>query len=218
MKERNITITLDKAREWYNSENETLKNIALQAFNKNELTYNFKDITSFKIACEVLNLDYDDINSVIADIITFSGSKSSVAMFKFNIIRQALNLGQDLHLTKDPKDSCIYYPYNPFVDESSNYVNEFNAKSDENKQIKIIGKIKNKGVLYNVLGGTVILNSGHGVGCFSYGYKVGYGYLDSGFLGCASEEIAKHFGEYFGMLITEAKYGDLEDFEIVHSC
>lgn len=41
MKERNITITLDKAREWYNSENETLKNIALQAFNKNELTYNF---------------------------------------------------------------------------------------------------------------------------------------------------------------------------------
>lgn len=218
MKERNITITIDKAREWYNSENETLKNIALQAFNKNELTYNFKDITSFKKACEVLNLDYDDINSVIADIITFSGSKSSVAMFKFNIIRQALNLGQDLHLTKDPKDSCIYYPFNPFVDESSNYVNEFNAKSDENKQIKIIGKIKNKGVLYNVLGGTVILNSGHGVGCFSSVYKVGYGYLDSGFLGCASEEIAKHFGEYFGMLITEAKYGDLEDFEIVHSC
>ena len=36
-----------------------------------------------------------------------------------------------------------------------------------------------------------------------------------GFLGCASEEIARHFGKYFGMLITEAKYGDLPDFEIV---
>lgn len=29
MKERNITITIDKAREWYNSENESLKEIAL---------------------------------------------------------------------------------------------------------------------------------------------------------------------------------------------
>ena len=28
MKERNVTITLDKAREWYNSGNESLKEIA----------------------------------------------------------------------------------------------------------------------------------------------------------------------------------------------
>lgn len=27
--------------------------------------------------------------------------------------------------------------------------------------------------------------------------------------GCATKEIAEHFGKYFGMLITEAKYGDL---------
>ena len=40
MKERNITITIDKAREWYNSENDTLKKIALQAFSKNELKFN----------------------------------------------------------------------------------------------------------------------------------------------------------------------------------
>ena len=36
-----------------------------------------------------------------------------------------------------------------------------------------------------------------------------------GFLGCANKEIAQHLGKYFGMLITEAKYGDLADFEIV---
>ena len=46
-------------------------------------------------------------------IATFS--RASAAMFKLNIIRKALNLGQDLHLTKDPKDSYIYYPYNPFI-------------------------------------------------------------------------------------------------------
>ena len=40
---------------------------------------------------------------------------------------------------------------------------------------------------------------------------------DSWFLGCATEEIARHFSKYFGMLITEAKYSDLKDFEIVDS-
>lgn len=38
MKERNVTITLDKAIEWFNSSNATLKEIALQAFGKEELT------------------------------------------------------------------------------------------------------------------------------------------------------------------------------------
>lgn len=35
------------------------------------------------------------------------------------------------------------------------------------------------------------------------------------FLGCANKEIAKHLGKYFGMLITEAKYGDMVDFKII---
>lgn len=29
------------------------------------------------------------------------------------------------------------------------------------------------------------------------------------------KEIAQHLGKYFGMLITEAKYGDMVDFEII---
>jgi uncharacterized protein YdaT len=32
MEKRNITITIEKAREWYNSGNEALKEAALQAF------------------------------------------------------------------------------------------------------------------------------------------------------------------------------------------
>ena len=40
---RNITVTLEKAREWYNSGNTSLKEIALQAFSKEELTeFDFK--------------------------------------------------------------------------------------------------------------------------------------------------------------------------------
>ena len=212
--ERNITVTIDDARELYNSGNGNFKKIALQVFSENELKFDFRSIKSLRDACKALDLKYSDVVFTTSAVEKFS--KSSAAKLKLNIIKRALNLGYDLELTENCKDSYTYYPYNPFVDESSNYVNEFNAhKSDKNKQIKIIGKIKNKGVLYNVLGGTTILSCGHGVGCFYYTNKVGYCYSDSGFLGCATEEIARHFGKYFGMLITEAKYADLKDFEIV---
>lgn len=213
--ERNITITIDDARELYNSGNENFKKIALQVFSENELKFDFRSIKSLRDACKALDLKYSDVVFTTSAVEKFS--KSSAAKLKLNIIKRALNLGYDLELTENCKDSYIYYPYNPFTDESSNYVNEFinTDKSDKNKQLKIIGKIKNKGVLYNVLGGTTFLRCGHGVGCFYYTNKVGYCYSDSGFLGCATEEIARHFSKYFGMLITEAKYGDLKDFEIV---
>lgn len=48
-----------------------------------------------------------------------SVSKASAAMFKLNIIRKALNLGQDLHLTKNSEHSHLYYyPFNPFITEA----------------------------------------------------------------------------------------------------
>ena len=209
MKERNIKITLDKAIEWYNSDNESLKEIALQAFDKDELTYNFKNITTFKKACEALGLNYDIISIVTKDIATFS--RASSAMFKINIIRKSLNLGQDLHLTKDPEDSYIYYPYNPFVTKSStHYKSEINSG-----KIEVIGKIKSEGEEYNVLGGRACIGGHAGLGGFDSCDGVGYAFADIGFLGCANKEIAQHLGKYFGMLITEAKYGDLADFEIV---
>lgn len=91
MKERNITISLEKAVEWYNSGNDSLKEVALQAFGKEELVFNFRDITTFKKACEALGLNYDIISIVTKDVATFS--RASAAMFKLNIIRKALNLG-----------------------------------------------------------------------------------------------------------------------------
>ena len=209
MEERNVTVTLDKAKEWFNSGNATLKEIALQAFDKDELTYNFKNITTFKKACEVLGLNYDDMFYITKNIATIS--KASAAMFKLNIIRKALNLGQDLHLTKDKEGSCIYYPYNPFVTKSStHYKSEINSG-----KMKVIGKIKSEGEEYNVLGGYAFGGNSAGLGFFYSPYGVGHAYSDFGLLGCANKEIAKHLGKHFGMLITEAKYGDMVDFEII---
>lgn len=207
--ERNITISLEKAVEWYNSGNNTLKEVALQAFTKDELIYDFKNITTFKKACKVLNLNYNFIKSQILDLTEIS--KASAAMLKLNIIRKALNWGQDLHLTKNPEDSCIYYPYNPFVTESSTYY-----KSDINSdKMEVIGKIKSEGVEYNVLGGSAYDGCFAGLGGFDFPDGVGTANTSIGFLGCASKVIAEHFSKYFGMLITEAKYGDIVDFEII---
>ena len=207
MKERNVILTLEKAKEWYNSGNVMLKDIALQAFGKEELVCSFKDITTFKKACEALGLNYDIISIVTKDVATFS--RASAAMFKLNIIRRALNLGQDLHLTKD---SPLYYPYNPFVTKSS-IVYERKLNSG---RVKVIGKIKSEGEEYNVLGGdTCCIGGVVGLGNFVSSDSVGSADAGVGFLGCASQEIAQHFGKYFGMLITEAKYADMIDFEII---
>ena len=212
MEERNVIVTLNKAKEWFNSGNATLREIALQAFDKDELTYNFKNITTFKKACEALDLNYNAMFHITKSIATIS--RASAAMFKLNIIRKALNLGQDLHLTKNPEDSYIYYPYNPFVTKSSTYY-----KSEINSgKMEVIGKIKSEGEEYNVLGGDATFGSYAGFGYFYYFDGVGHADSDIGFFGCVSMEIAEHFGKYFGMLITEAKYADMiKDFEIIES-
>ena len=206
---KKIDVSLDEAKEWFNSGNTTLKEIALKAFSKDELTYNFKDITTFKKACEALGLNYDDMFYITKNIAAIS--KASAAMFKLNIIKKALNLGQDLHLTKDPEGSYIYYPYNPFITKSSTYYNSYINSG----KMKVIGKIKCEGEEYNVLSGRADSSGIAGLGGF-YSYDdVGYATASIGFLGCANKEIARHLGKYFGMLITEAKYGDMIDFEIV---
>lgn len=99
MEERNMTISFAQARDWFNSGNEQLRGLALQVFNIDELVDDFRCITTFKKACEVLGYNYYhmvDINKTLL-------SRSTSVIFKLNIIRKALNLGQDLHLTKIQK-------------------------------------------------------------------------------------------------------------------
>ena len=208
----NCFISVQQARIMYNSGNKVLKNIACKTYKEEELVFDYKKITNFRKACDALYLNYDEIKEK-ADTI-YNISKSSAAMFKLNIIRKALNLGQDLYLTKTPEDSYIYYPYNPFVTKSSTYY-----KSEINSgKMEVIGKIKSEGEKYNVLGGSADYGGPTGLGYFYSSSGVGHANAVIGFLGCANKEIAQHLGKYFGMLITEAKYGDMiKNFEIVES-
>lgn len=211
MIKRNVTITLEKAQEWYNSGNDSLKEIALQAFNENELKFNFRNIKSLSDACNVLGLNYNEILSESCYISRIN--RASAAMFNLNIIKKALNLGKELSFTKNPEDSYICYPFNPIIRRDSIYY------SDEIKEgkIKIVGKFKVEGEIYLILGDSAIVSStcSSGLGAFNPKNGSGQTFSNIAFLGCASREIAEHFSRYFGTLITEAKYGDLKGFEII---
>ena len=204
-----ITITLDKARSWFRSGNDELRELALQAFDKEALVSNFMDITTFEKACEVLGLNH---GAIVSDVATVSVSVA--AMLKLDIIRRALNLGYDMHFAKNPRNSFIYYPYNPLVTipKGCNYYKE----QINSGILQIIGKVKIEGVEYNVLGGGISYDVNSGLGGFNYQTGICGCRSEVSLFGCATKEIAKHFGKYFGMLITIAKYAD-KDFEVIES-
>ena len=212
MENKSISLSIEEARYMYKSNDENIRNIALRAYSEDELSFDFSGIKTFEDACKALGLDYKKC-LFKADAIA-NDSKASAAMYKLNIIRKALNFGQDLHFAENPEDSYIYYPHNPFVTKSSTY---YKSEIDSGK-MEVIGKIKSEGEEYNVLGGDATFGGYAGLGYFYYFDGVGHADADIGFLGCVSKEIAQHFGKYFGMLITEAKYGDMiKDFEIIES-
>lgn len=210
--ETKITITLDQARSWFRSGNDELRELALQAFGKNTLVSSFRDITTFEKACEVLG--HDTMISNVDFIATMS--VSAAAMLKLNIIRRALNLGYDMHFAKNPRNSFLYYPYNPLatIPRGCNYY-----KGQINSGIfQIIGKVKIEGVEYNVLGGGITYDVNSGLGGFNYQTGICRYRSEVSLFGCATKEIAEHFGKYFGMLITTAKYADIiKDFEVIES-
>ena len=209
MKGSYVKLSIDDAIEMYHSGNEKFKKIALDAFGEIKLNYNFRLVKTLEDACNALDLNYICVVKEADSIANFS--KSSAAMFKLNIVKKALNLNRDLHFINGPKKSYIYYPFNLLVSDGSTYYEE-ELNSGE---MEIIGKIKVEGEEYNILGGKTSTIEYFGLGNFFCYGNVGKADANFAFLGCASKEIAKHLGKYFGMLITEAKYGDLDGFEII---
>ena len=62
MEKRNVTVTLEKAKEWYNSNNESLKEIALQAFSRDEIMLDFENVAeAIKGGKESKSLKYAEL-------------------------------------------------------------------------------------------------------------------------------------------------------------
>lgn len=211
MESRNISLTLEKAREWYNSGSADLREVALQTYTEEELTTpKFTDIKTFKDACDVLGVSHADFNKMLKEYYgenIFKATPASIAAIKLNIIRQALNKGQKMELTK----GTIYYPYTPFVTRKSTC---YNDELRDGSMVEVAQFMSN-GEVYRLLGGGADYGGDAGLGYFSSGSGVGFSDAYVGFLGCASKEIAEHISRYFAKEIFEAKYGDLVSYEWV---
>lgn len=207
-----MIVTIDEAREMYDSDNKALKDLTLKVFSEDELNQStYSEIKTFEDAVTVLGMSIDDENSIVNTL--KERSKAMAAMYKLNIIRKALNLGQNLHLIKSAnEDSLVYCPKNPFIAKGSTYY-----KNDiEWCRMEIIGRFNNDGIEYFVLNGDPGISGHSGLAVYDGLICVAHTRTEFAFLGCASAEIAEHFGKYFGMLITEAKYGDVDDFTITN--
>lgn len=189
--ERNVKISLEKAKEWYNSGNESLREVALQTFKEEELVEKpWEKIKSFEDACMVLN-----INPFIVSYIPSSHLKN---IYKLQIIKEALN-GVDWKPTLNT--GTIYYPWLRYYPKGSSSISNWipitNFKTKEDNKV------------YTLVGGdSFYCDNGMGSFWCEYGSVL----YNPGLLGCKSKEIAEYFGITFGKLIFDAIYGQYNNY------
>lgn len=196
MEIRNVALTLEKAKEFYNSGNAALKEVALQAFTQEELTTpDYTDIKTFEDAVKALGLNMDFVNFALRNMENIEGGlgKHLTAIYKLDIIRKALN-GADWNPKMTEGD--IYY----------GWVRFYKKYSDVPSSKKIIGTFIADEQEYILVGGFSAYIPYAGLSSFCY--RVGFGssaaYL--GLLCCKSMEIAKYMSEQFGNIIFDAFY------------
>lgn len=188
--ERNVKISLEKAKEWYNSGNESLKEVALQAFKESELIVNpWENIKTFEDACKVLN-----VNPKYVDLLCGSYLQN---MFKLQIIRRALNADWKPIFN----EGTIYYPCLRYYTKDSSYNSRYTPVANF--------KDKKNNKVYTLIGGDY-MHSAHETNISIKGSSVVY--TDYGLLGCKSKEIAKYFGIIFGKLIFDVTYGQYNNY------
>ena len=192
-----FSIHLEKAKECYNSSNAALKEIALQAFTKEELTIpKFENIKTFEDACKYLGLNMDFVNFALCNMENIEGGfgKHLTAIYKMDIIRKALNGDWKPSLVKGK----VYYPFVRFYPANK-------AKDAANSNGWNLGpSFIFDGKKYTLVGGGGSCWSAYGVGNF----VGGHGFVSdiAGLLGCKSTEIAWHMSRYFMKEIFEAVY------------
>lgn len=187
--ERNVKISLEKAREWYNSGNESLREVALQAFKEEELIEKpWETIKTFEDACRLLNINPASM-SLIPCVLR--------NMYKLQIIRKALNDNWEPKLNT----GASYYPYIRYYPKNSVFNSEWTPIANF--------KAKEDNKVYTLVGGGYTYQGG-GLSNFGCGYGDVYG--NRGLLNCKSEEIAAYFGITFGKLIFDTLYGQYNNY------
>ena len=196
MESRNISLTLEKAKEWYNSNSAELREVALQAYTEEELkTPKFTDIKTFEDACRALELDGPKVILDLRRCESMRFNREHLrAIYKLDIIRKALNKDWKPNLV----EGKVYYPYVRF------YPADKAREVASSKNWKLGESFIANGKKYTLVGGDCYSCSYYGLSSFGCGYGDVQLYL--GLLGCKSVEIAEYMSRYFSKEIFEATY------------
>lgn len=208
MEKRNVEITLNKAKEWYNSNNSSLKELALQSFTEKELVQPYwKNIKTFEDAINTLGLSnfskdalkqqINRINNGVSVVI----SNMLVAQYKLYFIRKALN---GLNWEPELNEGKVYCSLIHWYAKDKNYPSYMTK----------IGEIRDtcNGKLYNLVSSNVYYDY-NGLGNFGCGFSDVNPKL--GLLSCKSEERAIHLVTYFSKIIFDTIYGQYNNYEWV---
>lgn len=192
MEERNLTINLQEAREWYKGTIKELRDLALKTFSKDELEPpQWQSIKTWRDVLKTLGISKD-----------MTGALPARACYaaRVQMIREALNKGYDLKLW----EGRIWYPYfrigpEDNVKQYSDFicgtvVVDEPQPGNENKLLMV--------------GGRADYSSAAGLGYFYSSNGVGFSNAYCGSLGCATKEIAEHFGKYFYFEILASWFGN----------
>lgn len=194
MDKRTVEVSLQTAREWYKSGNKALKEVALQAFSKEELICkSFCDIKTVEGA-----LRYLGNNNMCEDLIceyqvAESGSYSE-KVCEYRIVVAALTNNEERKL----KTGDCWFPVVQFCEIGK----EKNCWGN-----KRIGTIEHDGKKYAVVGGSAIGGTAAGLGHFASNIGASLSWACVGFRSVSSKEIAQYISEQFGRLLFEVHYG-----------
>lgn len=210
METRNITVTLEKAKQWYNSDNADLKELALQVYTKDELSIpKWKNIKTFEDACKALGIYSGSITLRLNSSSNITFCNHLDAINKLNIIRKALNGDWKPSLVQGD----VYYPYLRFYPDGQTA----EKVASGNKDWKLGESFIADGSKYTLVVGDYNFCYCDGLADFGCGF--GSSQSDLGLLGCKSKEIAMHMSQYFSREIFEAIYAYHTDtYQFIQEC
>lgn len=187
---RNISITLETARVWYNSGKQSFKELALQAFTEEELKGPYyESIVTYEDVCRVIRTN-PDLNRYVE------------ALRKLILIRAALNKGYKPCLV----EGDVYIPWIRLVDNYDKAIRVVDSHTE------ICGKVKINGSIHYLIGGDVFVSKN---GACDLTTSMGDIHYGMGLLCCKSAKIARHMAKHFAKEIFNAIYG-LFDYEWIN--
>lgn len=194
MDKRTIEVSLQTAKEWYNSKNEALKKVALQAFSKEELTRkSFRDIKTVNDAICYLK-DNQLYGDLIEEYEKAPCTSYSETLATYRIVVAALTHNEDRHFTTG---EC-WFPVVQFCKI---------GKEEKCHANKKIGTIEHDGKKYTVMGGFAHRSALAGLGRFDSASAVSDSWATVSFRSVSRCEIAEYISEQFGRLLFEVHYG-----------